>query len=187
MIFSPSSIYPTTNWRSAGPGRSWCLLFITGLVALGWAKRYGTPSAASATKRVTACYRPGAAAWRAKPKVYVCRSVFPAAQKCSPILSNMLRALLQTLRTSLINSDAGWSAKNIHSSHLALLKPAVFDWNSLRFLIILRWSRGSGQSFIMWSPRQLKQVFAGRTFWTSSSFWQRSIAVTWCVSVNDTS
>ncbi len=59
----PSQHLPTNNRRSDGPGRSWCLLSITGLVTLGWAKRHGTPSEASATKRVTACYMPGQASW----------------------------------------------------------------------------------------------------------------------------
>jgi hypothetical protein len=65
------------NWRSAWLGRSWCLLLITSLAALGWAKakQYGTSSEASATKRATACYQPVQATWCAMPNTYVCWSV----------------------------------------------------------------------------------------------------------------
>jgi hypothetical protein len=41
--YPPSLQLPTNKWRSAGPGCSCCLLSITGLQALGWAKWYGRP------------------------------------------------------------------------------------------------------------------------------------------------
>jgi hypothetical protein len=48
----PSLQLPAYNWRSAGPGmsRSWCFLSITGLAALGSAKRYGTLKHPSSAK-----------------------------------------------------------------------------------------------------------------------------------------
>ncbi len=55
--------------------RSWCLLSITSLKALGCAKRNGTAYEASTTKRVLACYQAGQATRCARPNVSVCLSV----------------------------------------------------------------------------------------------------------------
>ncbi len=47
IYYPPSLQLPAYNRRSAGIRRSWCLLSITSLVALGSANQYGTPSKAS--------------------------------------------------------------------------------------------------------------------------------------------
>ncbi len=50
------------------------------------AKRYGAPSEASDTKRVTACYQTGQATWCARPNIYVCLSFGNAWQTVSTSL-----------------------------------------------------------------------------------------------------
>jgi hypothetical protein len=52
---------------------------------------------ASATKRVTACYQPGQATCRARPNVYVCKSVVKplnTARMCTCLSSILLFLLL---------------------------------------------------------------------------------------------
>jgi hypothetical protein len=59
--YPPQSQLLTYNGRSAGIPRSWCLLLITGLVALGSAKRYGYPiKLPSSEKLARLCHFPPA-------------------------------------------------------------------------------------------------------------------------------
>jgi hypothetical protein len=56
ICFPPRFQLPSNKGRSAGPGRSWCLLSITGF---------------SPTKCVTVCFQPGRAEWLNASLVYI--------------------------------------------------------------------------------------------------------------------
>jgi hypothetical protein len=56
MLFPPAESSPLMTEDLLGMPRSWCLLSITGLAALGLAKRYGTPSEASIIGQISPCW-----------------------------------------------------------------------------------------------------------------------------------
>jgi len=65
--YSPQAATP--NWRSAGPGSSWCLLLTTGrFSSSGWLSSTGR----SLKLLPQSVLQP---AWRARPNIYVCCSV----------------------------------------------------------------------------------------------------------------
>jgi hypothetical protein len=71
MVSLPSLQLPTYKWRSTGPGRSCCLLSITGLAALDGQYHSLSGTYFSASSRVT-CLLPATQAGRhAGPKVYI--------------------------------------------------------------------------------------------------------------------
>ncbi len=62
---------PTYKWRSTGPGRSWCLLSITGLAALDGQCHSLSGTNFSASSRVTCLLPATQAGSHAGPKVYI--------------------------------------------------------------------------------------------------------------------
>ncbi len=71
MVSLPSLQLPTYKWRSTGPGRSLCLLSITGLAALDGQYHSLSGTYFSASSRVTCLLPATQAGSHAGPKVYI--------------------------------------------------------------------------------------------------------------------